>query len=171
MTIWTVAGESCHPYRFGRILRGRRFGEEHFVRKLLFAAFLALLSVAPASATLRIEASPGGRIGDYLMLFALVRQTGQQVIIDGPCLSACTLVLSMVPRERICVTRRAILGFHAAWTPDGNGRPLTHSEATRLMIGTYPRAVRSWIARRGGLSRRILLLRGNELAALYPRCG
>jgi hypothetical protein len=135
------------------------------------AALLSFVAAVPASAELRIEASPGGRIGDYLMLFALVRQTGQRVVIDGPCLSACTLVLSMVPRERICVTRKAILGFHAAWTPTEDGRPLTHSGATRLMLGTYPASVRKWIARQGGLSRRLLLLRGQELMAMYRPCG
>ena len=141
------------------------------MRRIVFAAALSLLTAAPASAELRIEGSAGGRIGDYLTLFALARQAGHKVVIDGPCLSACTLVLSVLPRGRICVTPRAILGFHAAWTPDDDGRPLTHSGATRLMLGTYPAAVRGWIARHGGLSRRLLLLRGRELAALYPRCG
>ena len=32
-------------------------------------------------------------------------------MIDGRCLSACTLVRGVIPRERICVTRRARLGF------------------------------------------------------------
>jgi hypothetical protein len=30
--------------------------------------------------------------------------------------------------------------------------------------------VRQWIARRGGLTSRLLLLRGRKLAAIYPRC-
>ena len=30
--------------------------------------------------------------------------------------------------------------------------------------------VREWIGRRGGLTSRLLLLRGRELAAIYPRC-
>ena len=42
-------------------------------------------------------------------------------MIDGACLSACTLVLGIVPRERICVTQRAMLGFHAAWMPGPAG--------------------------------------------------
>ena len=49
----------------------------------------------------------------YLEVFARVRQSGERVVIDGLCLSACTLVLSTIPRNRICVTRRAVLGFHA----------------------------------------------------------
>jgi hypothetical protein len=30
--------------------------------------------------------------------------------------------------------------------------------------------VRGWIRRRGGLNSRLLLLRGRELAAIYPSC-
>ena len=41
---------------------------------------------------------------------------------------------------------------------------------TRLHIEAYPAPVRGWIRSRGGLSSRLLLLRGRELAAIYPRC-
>ncbi len=74
---------------------------------------LALFAVLPARADVRIVSSPGGAVDAHLAAFARVRQSGERVIIDGPCLSACTLVLSTIPRNRICVTRRAVLGFHA----------------------------------------------------------
>ncbi|MGD9845913.1 MAG: hypothetical protein AB7O60_19050 [Variibacter sp.] len=135
------------------------------------AAFSLSGWASPASATVRIEASAGGRIGDYLALFAAVRQSGENVVIDGPCLSACTLVLSVVPRSRICVTRRAILGFHAAWTPGRRGKEITHAGGTRLMYATYPGPVKAWIRRHGGLTRKTLLLHGSELNALYRSCG
>jgi hypothetical protein len=141
------------------------------VRRLLLAALLSLATIAPASAELRIHGSPGGVIGDYLRLFMLAKELGQNVVIDGPCLSACTLVLSVMPRNRVCATRRAVLGFHAAWTPDEEGQVLTHPGATRLMFATYPKAVRDWIRRRGGLSRETILLRGRELAAMVRSCG
>ena len=142
----------------------------YFARAFGFAMLLTLVSAWPASAAIRIQASNGGQIGHYLEIFDRMRASGEQVIIDGPCLSACTLVLSVLPSERICVTRRAVLGFHAAWKPDRRGRPLRHAGATRLMMATYPAAVRQWIARRGGLTSRTLLLRGRELGALYARC-
>jgi hypothetical protein len=141
------------------------------VRRIALAVAFALAASASASADYVIQSSPGGRIGDFLELYAGVRESGRRVIIDGPCLSACTLVLSMVPRQRICVTRRAVLGFHAAWRPDETGRPLTHTRATKLMLGTYPPAIRNWIKRQGGLSRRMILLRGRHLTAMYRRCG
>ena len=141
------------------------------MRRILLAALLSLVTVAPASADLRIEGSAGGVIGDYLRLFMLARELGHKVVIDGPCLSACTLALSVMPKNRICVTRRAVLGFHAAWTPDQDGQVLTHPGATRLMFATYPKAVRDWIKRRGGLSPQTILLRGRELAAMVRSCG
>jgi hypothetical protein len=38
------------------------------------------------------------------------------------------------------------------------------------VLAAYPRPIRQWIIRHGGLSSRMLLLRGGELAAMYPRC-
>jgi len=100
-----------------------------------------------------------------------VRQSGERVIIDGPCLSACTLVLSTIPSNRICVTRRAVLGFHAPRMVDRKtGRSSRAPEATRIVINSYPAKVRAWIKKRGGLSQRLILLRGRELAALYRHC-
>ena len=36
-------------------------------------------------------------------------------------------------------------------------------EASEVVLEAYPAAVRGWIRRRGGLSSRLLLLRGREL--------
>ena len=135
------------------------------------SALLALLlAAAPASAEIRILASPGGEVGPFLDLFARVRASGERVVIDGPCLSACTLVLSAVPNERICVTRRAVLGFHAARSMDARGRLYAEPEASAVVLQAYPPPVQNWIRRRGGLTSRILLLHGRELAAIYPVC-
>jgi len=129
-------------------------------------AFASML----ARAEVRILASPGGQVGPFLDLFEQVRQSGERVVIDGPCLSACTLVLSMVPSERICVTRRAVLGFHAARSIDRRGRLYAEPEASELVLEAYPAPVRSWIERRGGLTSRLLLLRGRELKTMYRSC-
>ena len=134
------------------------------------AAILCALAAQPAQAEVRILASPGGQVGPFLDLFERVRNSGERVVIDGPCLSACTLVLSMVPSSRICVTRRAVLGFHAARSMDRRGRMYAEPEASALVLEAYPSGVRDWIVHRGGLTSRLLLLRGRELAALYPSC-
>ena len=137
------------------------------IKAILFAAALC---AAPASAEVRILASPGGQVGPFLDLFDRVRESGERVVIDGPCLSACTLVLSTVPNERICVTRRATLGFHAAWMPGPNGKPVPSSVGTQALWDMYPQHVRQWINSRGGLSPKMMFLRGRELMSMYPEC-
>jgi hypothetical protein len=141
-----------------------------FVRRILLAAALCALASPPARAEVRILASPGGQVGPFLDLFEKVRASGERVVIDGPCLSACTLVLSVVPAGRICVTRRAVLGFHAARSIDRRGRMYAEPEASEVVLEAYPAAVRGWIRHRGGLTSHLLLLRGRELAAIYPSC-
>jgi hypothetical protein len=136
----------------------------------LVTALLCALAATPAEAEVRILGSPGGQVGPFLDMFDRIRDSGESVVIDGPCISACTLVLSVVPNERICVTRRAVLGFHAARSMDRRGRLYAEPEASELVLQAYPAAVRNWIRRRGGLSSRLLLLRGRELAAIYPSC-
>ena len=89
-----------------------------------FVALWLLVVAIPARADVRILASPGGEVGSYIKLFSVLRQSGQRVIVDGPCFSACTLVLSSIPRNRICVTPKAVLGFHA---------PRVHVSALQLV--------------------------------------
>ena len=138
---------------------------------IVVATVLAVAAMLPASADVRIRSSPGGAVEAYLAAFARVRQSGQRVVIDGPCLSACTLVLSTIPRNRICVTRRAVLGFHAPrWYDLQSGRTTRAPEATRAVTATYPAGVRAWIKKRGGLTQKVIYLRGKQLSALYPRC-
>jgi hypothetical protein len=139
------------------------------ILRILLVA-LSLSAASPVSAEVRILGSPGGEVGPFLQLFEAVRQSGQRVVIDGPCLSACTLVLSMVPHNRICVTRRAAFGFHAARWLDRSGRFYAAPRESQIVLATYPAAVRRWIERRGGLSSRLLVLRGRELAKMFPAC-
>jgi hypothetical protein len=144
------------------------------ITRIIFTMVLAIalwvIASALARAEVRILSSPGGQVGPFLDLFEEVNRSGERVVIDGPCLSACTLVLSMVPSERICVTRRAVLGFHAARSIDRRGRTYAEPEASRLVLEAYPGPVRSWIVQRGGLTSRLLLLRGRELAAMFRSC-
>jgi hypothetical protein len=137
---------------------------------LALAAILLVSYLTPASAAMRISEDRGGQIGHYLQAFAMVRASGERVIIDGNCLSACTLVLGMIPRSRMCATPRARLGFHAAWLPDAEGRPVTSVLGTRALWHVYPNSVRHWIARHGGLSRHMIYLQGRALYAFVPSC-
>lgn len=136
----------------------------------LLAMALLCGSLAAAGAATRIADDRGGRIGTYLDRFEELSQSGDKVIIDGLCASACTLVLGTVSHDRICVTPRARLGFHAAWDMGTHGRPVTNAEATRLLLAMYPAPVRRWIARHGGLRRQMIFLEGRDLGRLYRSC-
>ncbi len=118
----------------------------------------------------RIAEDRGGRIGTYVDKYQSLRNSGETVVIDGLCASACTIVLGAVPRERICVTPRATLGFHAAWDLGANGRAVTNPEATQMLYSMYPSHVRRWISKRGGLTRNMIFLRGRQLMGMYKPC-
>jgi hypothetical protein len=136
----------------------------------LIGALGMLIAASSAAAEVRIRHDMGGQIGPYLHRYAAMREAGHRVVIDGPCLSACTLAVAVIPRERICVTQNAVLGFHAAWMPGSDGRPVTSPGGTRLLMAVYPQRVRNWIRRRGGLNGKTIYLRGRELTALYRTC-
>ena len=141
-----------------------------FIVAIVFV-LVAVVSTLPVRADFRILSSSGGEVSSYLAVFARVRQSGDRVIIDGPCLSACTLVLSTIPKNRICVTRRAVLGFHAPkYVDPRSGRMSRSPEATRIVTQSYPSGATAWIKKRGGLTQKVIYLRGRELAALYPHC-
>ena len=140
------------------------------LRSVWFGAVIAAVFVSSASATVRIVNDAGGQIGPYLENLAVLRNSGERVVIDGPCLSACTMLLGVIPRERICATPRARLGFHAAWHPGDNGQPILSRGGTQLLMEVYPQNVRKWIARRGGLTHRMMYLSGRELASVVPAC-
>ena len=127
-------------------------------------------SLTPARATMRIAEDRGGQIGHYLQAFAMLRSSGENVVIDGNCLSACTLVLGIIPRSRICATSRARFGFHAAWMPDVDGQPVTSPMGTQALWNIYPNSVRHWIRRNGGLSRRMIFLHGRDLRGIVSQC-
>lgn len=137
---------------------------------VLLAVALWVFATMLARADVRILGSPGGQVGPFIDLFEKVRASGERVVIDGPCLSACTLVLSMVPSERICVTRRAVLGFHAARSVDHRGRTYAEPKASELVLDAYPDPVRNWIVHHGGLTSRLILLRGRDLTTMYRPC-
>lgn len=138
--------------------------------RALILGIVCAFFAGPASSVVIISSDKGGQIGPYYARYKQIRRTGERVVIDGVCFSACTIVLGLIPRNRLCATPNAVLGFHAAWAPGGWGRIGSSQEATRFLLDIYPAAVRRWIALRGGLSSEIILLRGRELAAFVQPC-
>src|SRR3954468_22272958 len=134
------------------------------------AAILLILSMANAISAVRITNDRGGQIGSYVIKYQRLASAGESVIIDGLCASACTILLSELPDDKICVTSRATLGFHAAWNYGPDGRTSTDPEATSLLYSNYPTPVRRWIASQGGLRPRTIFLTGKPLQAMYRAC-
>lgn len=141
-------------------------------RLLSITLLFSLLVPGIASAQIvRIANDPGGQIGTYIDKYRTLNGSGDRVIIDGLCASACTIVLGVVSPDRICVTPRARLGFHAAWDYGENGRTVTNPEATRVLYDMYPSKVRKWINAHGGLRSRMIFLSGKSLAGMgYRSC-
>jgi hypothetical protein len=133
-------------------------------------AVLFFLNLSEARSAVRITNDRGGLIAAYILKYERLASSGESVIIDGLCASACTMVLSALPSDRICVTSRARLGFHAAWNYGANGRAFTDPEATLMLYSTYPTPVRRWITRRGGLSPNTIFLSGRPLQGMYRPC-
>jgi hypothetical protein len=137
----------------------------------LAGALASALVTNVASAEIRIVNDPGGEVASYIHKFQAARNSGQHVVIDGPCLSACTLLVAYIPKDHICVTSRAVLGFHAASYYDDASQSLVPTrEGTRLVMRLYPAEIKNWIQQHGGLTPKLMTLRGRELAGLYSTC-
>ena len=136
-------------------------------------SFMASSIAAPsvALAEMRIVGDPGGEVTSYICKFEAARASGEHIVIDGPCLSACTLLTGIVPPDHVCVTQRAVLGFHAASYYDDTSRELVPTrEGSALVMRLYPAQVRAWIGHHGGLTPKLIQMRGHELTALYQPC-
>ncbi|WP_407174897.1 hypothetical protein [Bradyrhizobium sp. STM 3562] len=136
----------------------------------VLAAMLLPAGAGVSHATVRIAHDRGGLIASYLYKYEKLRASGDTVIIDGLCASACTIVLAAIPPNNICVTSNANLAFHAAWEFGVRGRAIPNFEATQMLFSLYPLPVQRWIARRGGLTPRPLFLRGKQLQSIYRSC-
>jgi hypothetical protein len=108
----------------------------------------------------------GGDLQTYMNRTDQLDKSGEQVWIDGYCGSACTTALGL---KKVCVTSRAILGFHKAYNLDSNGRHIPNEEASQLLSSYYPVGVWDALGRHLTEGRRIL--RAVQLIrAGIPKC-
>src|SRR4249920_1304062 len=78
--------------------------------KAALLAFLIWLGLFTPPTPLRIDGyDPGGDVSTYLTWFDRFAKTGTPVVLDGACISACTLFLAVFEPDKICVTPRASL--------------------------------------------------------------
>ncbi len=139
---------------------------------LLIALVFAGIScnAEQAKSEVLIKNDGGGDIHQYIARYLYLKLRGERVVIDGDCLSACTLALGLLAKKQRCFTNEARLGFHSAWI--GMGTPWLTDEplGTGVFWSIYPAEIRRWISSHGGLTSRVIYLEGKELAAMYPPC-
>ena len=126
----------------------------------VLASFLLLAPSVANAKTVQIVDDRGGLVIAYEMQWAMLAPQSVNVQIKGPCVSACTILLGYIPRERICVSSGASLGFHLA-TPDF---------VTQDLWRAYPLDIRLWIAQHGGLTHQIIWLQAPDIYGYFHRC-
>jgi hypothetical protein len=134
---------------------------------------LTLFAATPAHALLHITNDHGGYVEQYKTKYERIRDRGERVVIDGVCNSACTLVLGIVPLNKICVTPRASLGFHEAYYDKSFtfGIKVTSAAGTSELMSYYPDTVKDWIRRNGGLTTQMKKIKnGTELWKIVDPC-
>jgi hypothetical protein len=140
--------------------------------RFLALLLLALLPVS-AHADVRITRDFGGHVDQYKKRYAEIRDRGERVIIDGICNSACTLVLGIVPLNKICVTPRASIGLHQAYYDKRytGGLYVASFAGTDELMSYYPDTLKGWIDQKGGLARQMKTLKnGMDLWAIIDPC-
>jgi len=114
----------------------------------------------------------GGEVDVFAAKYEKIRESGRRVVIDGPCVSACTIVASL-PKDRVCVTPRAELGVHLASDGDEDA-PQDHAmvlQYTEWAVKKYyPQAMQDWIKAHGGLQEDVKFIKGNDLLAIFNAC-
>src|SRR5258708_33613534 len=118
------------------------------IKKLILAS--TLLCTLPANA-MTINNDRGGLIPMYVARMQRAAATGERVIIDGNCLSACTITLGIIPPQNVCATPRGVLGFPSAFTPTPWGQKMGYPPRTLRMVSHYPPALLAWLKRHRGL--------------------
>ncbi|WP_298255426.1 hypothetical protein [Bradyrhizobium sp.] len=139
----------------------------------LASLLLLCLAISPARAVLHITRDHGGYVAEYKTKYERIRDNHDRVVIDGICNSACTLVLGIVPLNKICVTPRASLGFHQAYYDKAFtfGIKVTSTGGTSELMSYYPDTVKAWIRRNGGLTTEMKKIKnGAELWKIVDPC-
>lgn len=155
---------------------------------ILFAVFSVLLAL-PAQAQSRdralraafgscgepcvIRYSPGGELTRFQAAAAAVRRGARRlVVIDGPCISACA-VFADVARSKVCITDRAVFGFHKATLVSLRSLRSGLVVKRQLAVSDPPHSsdIARWVKQRGGFPRQGLRrMDSRQAAAFWRRC-
>jgi hypothetical protein len=114
----------------------------------------------------------GGRVDEHRQRFAGYKRTKAKVEIRGPCYSACTLLLSYVAADDLCIAPGGFMAFHAIRSMEKGER--MNFETWQAYLG-MPLVIKMWIDDNGGHENLPLngywTLRDHQLWAMgYPKC-
>jgi hypothetical protein len=145
------------------------------MRRLVAAFAACCLLASNANAALRIKFDPGGRLIDYIEKYNMLREAEAKIMIDGLCISACTLITGIIEDANVCVTNNARLAFHSASYGDTGAHA---SEGTRLAWSIYPEKVRALLRAKGwdgddpkvNAHPDLIYVEGEELRTIYRDC-
>jgi hypothetical protein len=83
-----------------------------------------------------IDNDQGGYMGSYERTAGLM--AGTKVIIDGSCMSACTMFLRTDYQLDLCITSKAMFGFHMPYSFEpGTRTPVVNASAAKRMYETW----------------------------------
>ena len=115
------------------------------MRRMLAVVSLAISTLAMATSAYAEKIyylhDPGGNIAEHYFKYSQVNSEYDRVVIDGQCKSACTMVLGIVPLNRICIAPSGYFMFHAAHNRDRSFNP----QLTQQMVAAYAPQVRAWV--------------------------
>ena len=109
----------------------------------------------------------GGDVEEFAAKYEHIRKSGRKVEIDGPCVSACTIVASL-PKDQVCVTPRASLGVHLA--SDADNERIDPQYTDWAVKTYYPKPLQDWIRAHGGLREEPKFVKGRDLLAIFNAC-
>jgi hypothetical protein len=130
------------------------------IGQFIVAAILTLAALPARAETIEISDDTGGSLADYTARWAAHRRDGVRVRIAGPCNSECTMLLGQIPRDRICVTPEASLGFRRA----------DLSATTAALWKSYPTDIKLWITEHGGLTQDVSWMRAPDVYRYFNKC-
>ena len=113
---------------------------------------------------------PGGNVFAYQAKVWAADRAGRRIEIRGTCVSACTMFLGA---KNVCVSKNAMLWFHAASDPDTKK---ISNLGNDVMRAYWPKPVQDYVERSGAL-RTVSFTRGRALSGVelqamgLPDCG
>jgi len=129
-----------------------------------------------------IKRDMGGKAQTYVNRWSNLSREGRKIVIDGPCYSACTLVLHNQFKLDVCVTDRAKLGFHQPFRTDRFGFVRRDAKELELidevwtyMLSGLPIGLRKIAAKapdpkRGARKTKMLVVSSPELQKFVKPC-